>query len=43
MLAYMAVKALDGLPELVEELGGSSARLIESTGISERCYATAMD
>ena len=34
MLAYMAVKALDGLPELVEELGGSSARLIESTGIS---------
>ena len=33
MLAYLTARSLDGLSELVEELGGSGTRLFESTGI----------
>ena len=34
VLAYMTAKSLDGLLEMVDEFGGSSAQLIESTGVS---------
>jgi AraC-like DNA-binding protein len=41
MLAYMTARSLDGLLELVKELGGSDTRLIEATGISRALFSDA--
>lgn len=38
MIAYMSARTLDGLLELVEELGGSGARLIGETGVSRALF-----